>query len=483
MTLEDILEDIRPQRVEGSLNLTINRIDFDSRSVQPGSVFVAVRGTRTDGHQFIDNAIKNGAQAVVAEEAAEPSPQGVTYVEVPDSAEALGRMAANFYGRPSEQLQLVGVTGTNGKTTTVTMLYELFQELGYKTGLLSTIENRIGENRLAATHTTPDAVSINQLLADMVEAGCSYAFMEVSSHAIDQRRVAGLYFTGAVFTNISHDHLDYHRTFKAYIEAKKKLFDQLPPAAFALTNIDDKRGEVMVQNTRARVQRYSLRQMADFKAKIIENSLTGLHLEINHTEFFGRLIGEFNAYNLLAVYAVGVLLGQDPVEILTALSKIKAAEGRFDYIVDEDRRVTGIVDYAHTPDALEKVLSTIHRVKAGEGRIITVVGCGGDRDKAKRPKMAEVACNYSDQVILTSDNPRSEDPDSIIRDMESGVPPFAGRRVLSITQREQAIRAACRMAQRGDVVLVAGKGHEKYQEINGVRHPFDDKAILKAELS
>jgi len=483
MTLKYILQNIRPEQVLGSLDLEINRIDFDSRTVQPGSVFVAVRGTQTDGHQFIDNAIKNGAHAVVAEELPGDRPEGIVFIEVRDSAVALGRMADSFFGRPSQQLQLVGVTGTNGKTTTVTLMHELLQEMGYKAGLLSTIQNRIGEKRLAATHTTPDALSINQLLADMVKAGCSYAFMEVSSHAIDQRRIAGLHFTGAVFTNISHDHLDYHRTFKAYIEAKKKLFDQLPASAFALTNIDDKRGEVMVQNTQARVKRYSLRQMADFKAKIVENSLTGLHLEIDDTEVFTRLIGEFNAYNLLAAYATGILLGQDPMEILTALSKIKAAEGRFDYIVDQQRRVTGIVDYAHTPDALEKVLSTIHRVKAGEGRIITIIGCGGDRDKAKRPKMAEVACNYSDQVILTSDNPRTEDPDAIIRDMESGVPPFAVQRVLSLTRREQAIRAACRMARHGDVVLVAGKGHEKYQEINGVRHPFDDKEILKAELS
>jgi UDP-N-acetylmuramoyl-L-alanyl-D-glutamate--2,6-diaminopimelate ligase len=317
----------------------------------------------------------------------------------------------------------------------------------------------------------------------MVGANCDFAFMEVSSHAAHQRRIAGLEFAGAVFTNITHDHLDYHRTFQAYIEAKKRFFDGLPPSAFALVNIDDKRGEVMVQNTRAKVYRYSLRQMADFRARIIENSLTGLHLEIDKQDFFGRLIGEFNAYNLLAVYAVAVLLGQDRFEVLTALSKIKAAEGRFDYVVDPGRMVTAIVDYAHTPDALEKVLATIGRVKGGDGRIITVVGCGGDRDRAKRPRMAEVACNYSDLVILTSDNPRSEEPEAIIREMEKGVPPYATRKVLSITDRAQAIRTACHMAGRGDVLLVAGKGHEKYQEINGVKHPFDDKEVLKAELS
>jgi UDP-N-acetylmuramoyl-L-alanyl-D-glutamate--2,6-diaminopimelate ligase len=317
----------------------------------------------------------------------------------------------------------------------------------------------------------------------MVEAGCDYAFMEVSSHAVQQQRIAGLRFTGAIFTNISHDHLDYHKTFKAYIQAKKAFFDQLPESAFALTNIDDRRGAVVVQNTRARVYRYSLRQMADFRAKIVENSLSGLHLEIGKQDFFGRLIGEFNAYNLLAVYAAALLLGQDSMEVLTALSRIKAAEGRFDYLVDPKRRVTGIVDYAHTPDALEKVLSTVNRVKGSDGRIITVVGCGGDRDKAKRPKMAKVACNYSDQVILTSDNPRTEDPEAIIRDMEHGIPPYAIRKTLSITSRAEAIRTACRLAQPGDVVLVAGKGHEKYQEIDGVKHPFDDREILKEEFS
>lgn len=484
MKLEDLLKDIQPSTVQGSLDVDADQIHFDSRKVTAGSVFVAVAGTQVDGHQFIDKAIQNGAVAIVAERLPElPFPDRVTFVQVPDSAAALGWMASNYYSRPSRQLRLVGVTGTNGKTTVVTLLQELFTELGYKAGLFSTIENRIGRQVFSATHTTPDPVALNRLMADMVDAGCDYAFMEVSSHAVHQKRIAGLHFTGAIFTNISHDHLDYHKTFKAYIQAKKAFFDQLPESAFALTNIDDKRGGVMVQNTRARIYRYSLRQLAEFKAKIIENSLSGLHLEIGKQEFFGRLIGEFNAYNLLAVYAAAVLLDQDAVETLTVLSTIKAAEGRFDYLVDARRQVTGIVDYAHTPDALEKVLSTINRVKGGDGKIIAVVGCGGDRDKAKRPRMAEVACNYSDQVIFTSDNPRSEDPEAIIRDMEKGIPPYATRKTLSITSRAEAIRTACSMAQPGDVVLVAGKGHEKYQEIKGVKYPFDDKEILKEEFS
>ncbi len=484
MNLRQLLKDIDIIEAEGSLDREIRTIEFDSRKVEKGSVFVAVKGTQVDGHQFIDKAIENGAIAVVLSQppATEIWP-GITRIRVANSAAALGWMAANYYGRPSEQLRLVGVTGTNGKTTTVTLLHELFLELGYKSGLLSTIENRIGAQVLPATHTTPDALAINSLLAEMVDAGCDYAFMEVSSHAADQRRIAGLKFTGAVFTNISHDHLDYHGTFRAYIEAKKIFFDLLPSTAFALVNVDDKRGMVMVQNTRARVYRYSLRRLADFRARIIENSPTGLHLEIDNREFFGRLIGEFNAYNLLAVYAVARLLGQDSLEVLTVLSHIGAAAGRFDYVKDEQRQRTGIVDYAHTPDALEKVLSTISGMRQGDSRIITVVGCGGDRDRAKRPKMAKVACDYSDQVILTSDNPRTEEPEAIIREMEAGVPAYATRKVLSITDRRQAIRTACQLAQDGDIILVAGKGHETYQEINGVRYPFDDKAVLKAELA
>ncbi len=402
-------------------------------------------------------------------------------MKVKDSAEILGALAANFYDQPSKKLKLVGVTGTNGKTTTTTLMYDLFAALGYKVGLLSTIQNVIAGAVIPSTHTTPDAIALNAMLAEMVERGCDFAFMEVSSHAIHQRRVAGLHFAGAVFTNISHDHLDYHQTFQAYIEAKKQLFDDLPKASFALVNVDDKRGEVMLQNTDAKKYRYGLKRLVDFKAKIIENSLVGLHLNLDEMAFHGRLIGEFNAYNLLTAYAVARLLGQDKTEVLTVLSGLKAAEGRFDYLYHKQSKITSIVDYAHTPDALEKVLTTINDLKQ-DGRIVTVVGCGGNRDKAKRPAMAKIACKWSDLVILTSDNPRSELPEQIIKEMEAGVPTEATKKVLCITDRRQAIKTACRLAQANDVILVAGKGHEKYQEIKGVKHPFDDKQILKEEF-
>lgn len=441
-------------------------------------MFVAVRGTTSDGHQFIGKAIDSGAVAIVCERLPEHLVKKTTYIQVADSAEALGWAASNFHGRPSEKLKLVGITGTNGKTTTATLLYDLFLALGYKTGLISTIENKVNKRSIKSTHTTPDAESINLLIQQMVEAGCDYAFMEVSSHAIAQRRIAGLFFTGGVFTNISHEHLDYHKTFKAYIEAKKMFFDNLPKSAFALTNMDDRRGDVMLQNTAARRYTYALRKTADFKVKILENYLTGLHLDLDGADFYGRLIGDFNAYNLLCVYAVASLLQQDKQEVLTALSNLKAAEGRFDYVQSKERNVIGIVDYAHSPDALEKVLNTIFNLRKGGGKIITVVGCGGDRDRKKRPLMAKVACNYSDQVIFTSDNPRSEDPDAIIAEMEKGIPPYAIKKVISITNRLQAIKTACRLAQSGDVILVAGKGHEKYQEIKGEKFPFDDKQEL-----
>ncbi len=408
--------------------------------------------------------------------------EGVTYIQVADSAEAYGQIASNFYDRPSEKLKLVGITGTNGKTTTATLLYDLFTALGYKVGLISTIDYRIFDKSIPATHTTPDAGSIHLLIHKMVEAECDYAFMEVSSHAVSQRRIAGLQFAGGVFTNISHDHLDYHKTFKAYIEAKKLFFDNLPKTAFALANTDDKRGEVMLQNTRAKRLTFGLRKPADFKAKILDNSLTGLQLELDGEEFHARLIGEFNAYNLLGAYSVATLLGQEKQEVLQALSGLRAAEGRFDYIVNPERNIIGIVDYAHTPDALEKVLSTIHQLRKGGGKIITVVGCGGDRDRAKRPIMAQVACDNSDQTILTSDNPRSEDPAAILAEMEVGIPAYAAQRTLSISDRKQAIKTACALAQPGDVILIAGKGHEKYQEIKGVKHHFDDKEILNYEL-
>ncbi|MFK7932389.1 MAG: UDP-N-acetylmuramoyl-L-alanyl-D-glutamate--2,6-diaminopimelate ligase [Saprospiraceae bacterium] len=479
--LTDILKNTAIRATTGSIEKQINQITFDSRQVQTDDVFVAIIGTQVDGHQYIDTAITKGARTIVCEVLPADFSDKVTYLQVTNSAETMGQMAANFYGHPSKELQLIGVTGTNGKTTTVTLLHELFTDLGYKVGLLSTIENKIGREVLPSTHTTPDSVAINAALAEMVAAGCSYAFMEVSSHAVHQRRIAGLAFAGGVFTNITHDHLDYHKTFKAYIEAKKQFFDDLPKTAFALSNLDDRRGEVMLQNSRAKRYYYSLRRPATFKVKIIENLLTGLLLEINSNEVFTRLIGEFNAYNLLAIYAVATLLEQDKVEILTAISRLQSAEGRFDYQIHPERGIVGIVDYAHTPDALEKVLGTIEKLKRGNTKVITVVGCGGDRDKAKRPQMTKVACNYSDQIILTSDNPRTEDPDAIIADMEAGIPVYAQQKTLSITNRRQAIRTACRLAQAEDIILIAGKGHEKYQEIKGVKHDFDDKKVLREE--
>ena len=482
MKLEALIIGLEPIQIIGPPNLDIKSLEFDSRKVSESACFVAINGLTVDGHNYIENAIQKGAVSIVLEKMPADLHPEVTYVQVTDSADALGRMASRFFDQPSRKIKLIGVTGTNGKTTTVTLLHDLFTRLGYKTGLLSTVENRIGSKVISASYTTPDAISLNSLLADMVEAGCDFAFMEVSSHAVAQRRVAGVFFCGGVFTNISHDHLDFHKTFKAYIEAKKSFFDQLSPNAFALINIDDRRGEVMVQNTAARVYRYSLRRMADYRARIMDNSLLGLHLLIDNKEFFGRLIGSFNAYNLLSVYATALLLGQDMEEVLTVLSQLKSAEGRFDYLLSPNRDITGIVDYAHTPDALEKVLTTIGSLKGGDSKVVTVVGCGGDRDKAKRPRMAQIACTYSEQVILTSDNPRSEDPDRIIKDMEAGVPLTDRRKVLSLVNRREAIRTACRLAKKGDIILVAGKGHEKYQEIKGVKYPFDDKEILKAEF-
>ncbi len=477
--LKHILQNVTVDELIGESNLNIKNITFDSRQVNAESIFVAIRGTQTDGHKFIENALQGDAMVIVCEDLPQELHNGVTYIKVPDSSEALGIMASNFYEHPSGQLKLIGITGTNGKTTTVTLLHDLFSKMGFKVGLLSTVENKIGNKVIASTHTTPDAVSMNELIADMVEAGCDYAFMEVSSHAIDQRRIAGLKFAGGVFTNITHDHLDYHKTFKEYLNVKKRFFDELPNNAFALTNIDDRNGMVMVQNTKAKIQKYSLRKKADFKVKIVENSLSGLHLEINGNEFFGRLIGEFNAYNLLSAYGTAILLEQDELETLTILSQLKSAEGRFDYVINNNTGVIGIVDYAHTPDALEKVLSTIDKLKTGNEQIITVVGCGGDRDKGKRPLMSKTACAYSTKVIITSDNPRTEDADQIIEDMMKGVPIYATNKVLTISDRKTAIKTASMLAQNGDIILVAGKGHEKYQDIGGVKHPFDDKQVLK----
>jgi UDP-N-acetylmuramoyl-L-alanyl-D-glutamate--2,6-diaminopimelate ligase len=482
-SLANILADLSISEAIGDLDVSINEIQFDSRKVKPGSCFIAVKGVHTDGHRYIVQAVAAGAKVIICETLPTEITSSVTYVSVPDSAEALGMAATNFYDHPSEGLRLVGITGTNGKTTTATLLHQLFTKMGYKVGLLSTVENKIGEKVLPSTFTTPDAISLNALLAEMKEAGCDYVFMEVSSHAIEQRRIAGVTFEGGVFTNITHDHLDYHKTFKAYINAKKRFFDDLPKAAFALTNIDDRRGTIMVQNTKAQVSMYSLHTLTDFKAKVLDNSLTGLQLELDGEEFFSRLIGEFNAYNLLAVYATARLLGAEKLETMTALSGLKSAEGRFDYIFDKEKNIIAIVDYAHTPDALEKVLSTIEKLKRGKEQVITVVGCGGDRDKSKRPLMAEKACEYSSQIILTSDNPRSENPETIIAEMEAGIPAYASQKVLSITNRLQAIKTACKIAKSGDIILVAGKGHEKYQEINGVKNPFDDKQVLLDTLN
>ena len=480
--LVDILVGIDVNQIIGNQDIKIAKIEFDSRKVERDSVFVAISGTQVDGHQFIERAIDLGATVVVFEDSLTTFRKNVTYIMVENSAKALGEMASNYYGNPSRKLKLVGITGTNGKTTCATILYKLFMGMGYKTGLLSTVENKIGNQVIPATHTTPNPVVLNELLAKMVKSGCDYAFMEVSSHSIHQERIAGLDFDGAVFTNITHDHLDYHGTFKNYINAKKQFFDDLDQKAFALINIDDKRGEVMLQNTKAKKYSYAVRKMANFKAKIIENTLIGLQLDLNGREFHSRLIGEFNAYNLLAVYGTAVLLGHNEVEIMTVLSGLQTAEGRFDYIISKTRNIIGIVDYAHTPDALEKVLQTIDGVKNGNNNIITVVGCGGDRDRTKRPIMAKVACDYSNQVILTSDNPRTENPHDILAEMEKGIPPYATQKVLTIENRRQAIKTACTLAKQNDIILVAGKGHEKYQDINGVKHHFDDKEELTKNL-
>ena len=478
-TLADILYKVHIVTVVGSTNVVISGVQIDSRKVSHRSVFVAVKGVAADGHQFIDKAIELGAIAVVCEDMPAQQKEGITYVETTDSAEAAGLLAHNFYDQPSQKVKLVGVTGTNGKTTIATLLYKLFLCLGYKVGLISTVENKIGEKVIPSTHTTPDAISLNQLLKQMADDGCEYVFMEVSSHAAHQRRIAGLEFTGAIFSNITHDHLDYHRTFDEYIKAKKVFFDGLSSSAFALTNIDDKRGAVMLQNTAAKKLTYSLRSMADFKGKILENNLSGLAMTINDQEVHFRLIGEFNAYNILAVYGAAISLGQDKQEVLQCLSNTTGAEGRFDYTISPKEKVIAIVDYAHTPDALINVLMTIKRLRQGYEQVITVVGCGGDRDKSKRPVMGEVACEHSDRVIFTSDNPRSEDPMQILRDMEIDLPVSARKKYITIPDRKEAIKTALSLTKPEDIVLVAGKGHEKYQEINGVKHHFDDKEVVQ----
>ncbi len=463
----------------GNTNIEITDLQIDSRKVSAGACFIAIKGSAADGHQFIDTAIVNGAIAVICETLPGIMNESITWIQVENSAAAAGYASHNFYGEPSLKMKLVGVTGTNGKTTIATLLWKLFTALGYKCGLVSTVQNQVGETIISSTHTTPDAVSVNALLSQMVAAGCEYVFMECSSHAIHQHRITGLQFAGALFSNITHDHLDYHKTFDEYIRVKKSWFDNLPSTAFAISNADDKRGMVMLQNTVAKKYYYSLKTMADFKGKILENSITGLHMMVNETEVYFRMIGEFNAYNLLAVYGAAVCLGEDKSEVLQLLSSLDGAEGRFDYMVSNNDKIIGIVDYAHTPDALLNVLATIKKLRQGNERIITVVGCGGDRDKSKRPVMAEVACEYSDKVIFTSDNPRSEDPLEILHDMEAGVNVVARKKYITIADRKEAIKTAVNLAVKDDIVLIAGKGHEKYQEVKGVKNHFDDKEVLR----
>ncbi|MFS8082586.1 MAG: UDP-N-acetylmuramoyl-L-alanyl-D-glutamate--2,6-diaminopimelate ligase [Ginsengibacter sp.] len=476
--LQDILYGVKILGVSGTPGIDVKDLQIDSRKVTKGTCFIAIKGTLTDGHQFIEQAIYSGASSIVCEHLPELLQKNVHYTQVENSATAAGIMAHNFYGQPSEKLSLTGVTGTNGKTTIATLLYQLFTGLGYYCGLISTVENKIGDKTFSASHTTPDPIELNELLGRMKKAGCTHVFMEVSSHALDQKRVAGLKFAGALFTNITHDHLDYHKTFDEYIRAKKLLFDNLDSEAFAISNADDRRGAVMLQNTKAKKYYYSLKTVAEFKGRIIENSITGLVLLINDIEVHCRLIGTFNAYNLLGVYGAAICLGQNKEDVLRILSTLKGAEGRFDYIISQQDKIVGIVDYAHTPDALLNVLATIKKIRQGEEKIITVVGCGGNRDKTKRPEMAEVACEYSDRIIFTSDNPRNEEAGDIIEDMEKGVPLTARKKCISIADRKEAIKTAVSLAGEKDILLVAGKGHEKYQEIKGVRNDFDDKKIL-----
>jgi UDP-N-acetylmuramoyl-L-alanyl-D-glutamate--2,6-diaminopimelate ligase len=477
--LSEILYKVHITAITGNTDVPITNVQIDSRQVTQGSLFIAVKGSASDGHHFIQKAIEQGALAIVCEVLPKEKKEDITFVQTGNSAEAAGLIAHNFYDQPSSKFKLVGVTGTNGKTTIATLLYKLFIGLGYSCGLISTIENLIAGKVISSTHTTPDAISLNMLLDQMSKEGCSHVFMEVSSHAVHQQRIAGLQFTGGVFSNITHDHLDYHKTFDEYITAKKGFFDKLSSSAFAITNIDDKRGMVMLQNTAAKKLTYGLKTLADFKGKILENSLTGLVMLVNEQEVHFRLIGEFNAYNLLAVYGAAICLGEDKHHILQTLSNTSGAEGRFDYTISAKEKIISIVDYAHTPDALINVLGTIKKLKKGKEQVITVVGCGGDRDKTKRPVMAEVVCKHSDKVIFTSDNPRTEDPLKILADMETGLNTAAKKKYVSMPDRKQAIKTAVNMAQREDILLIAGKGHEKYQEINGVKHPFDDKEVLK----
>ncbi|VXD15961.1 UDP-N-acetylmuramoyl-L-alanyl-D-glutamate--2,6-diaminopimelate ligase [Marinoscillum sp. 108] len=481
-TLKDILYGVSLTELHGDREREISSLAFDSRRVKKGGLFIAIKGLNVDGHDYIETAIDLGAVAILCESLPEKRKKSITYVQVDNSAAAMGIVAANFHDNPSRKLNLVGVTGTNGKTTTATLLFQLFQQLGYKVGLLSTVENKIDHKVLDAQFTTPDSLQLNELLAQMVSQGCTHCFMEVSSHALVQHRTSGLQFAGGIFTNISHDHLDYHETFEAYIKAKKMLFDKLPKEAFALVNADDKRGMVMLQNTKAEKNTYSLKSMADFRAKILHNTLQGLELDVDGISAWFKLIGDFNAYNLLAVYAAGVLLEEEKEEVLTALSQIDGARGRFEQVYNGNN-ILAIVDYAHTPDALDNVLRTIDKLRTRQEKVITVIGCGGNRDKTKRPEMARIAAEFSNKVILTSDNPRDEDPAVILEEMMKGVPKVAQKNTMIIQDRKEAIRTACNLAEKMDIILVAGKGHETYQEIKGVRNHFDDKEILNEMLN
>ncbi len=478
MKLSALLSSCKILELVGNTEQDITGICFDSRKVSASSMFIATVGTVADGHQFITSAIEKGASVIVCEKLPKKLDSTVTYVVVDNSSRAMGLIAAAYYQHPSKKLKLVGVTGTNGKTTVATLLSNLFQALGYKVGLLSTVENKINNTVIPSTHTTPDSITINELLLDMIAANCDYCFMEVSSHATVQERIAGLSFTGGIFTNISHDHLDFHQTFEEYIRAKKLFFDNLQDDAFALTNKDDRNGMVMLQNTKAKKYSYGLKSIADFKCRVVENHLNGLLLSIDNQEVWVKLIGSFNAYNVLVVYAISQLLKQDRVQVLTTLSNLNSVEGRFQYIKSKTG-IVAIVDYAHTPDALKNVLETIKDIRTGNEQVITLAGCGGDRDAAKRPIMAQIACEYSNKVILTSDNPRSENPEDILNQMQAGINPVDAKKTLRISDRKEAIRTAVAFAKEGDIILIAGKGHEKYQEIQGVKHPFDDFEIVK----
>jgi UDP-N-acetylmuramoyl-L-alanyl-D-glutamate--2,6-diaminopimelate ligase len=477
-TLKELIDHKDILRIEGNDEFMINGLAFDSRKVEPGFLFFAIKGVNNDGHQYIETAILKGAVAIVCEDFPASFSEGITYIQVKNSSEELGEIASRFYGQPSQKLKLVGITGTNGKTTTVTLLYRLVMSLGYKAGLISTISYRVNSEELPASHTTPDQLQLNQLMKKMVDEGCEYCFMEVSSHAIDQNRISGLDFDGAIFSNITHDHLDYHKTFDAYIKAKKQFFDGLKPQAFAITNVDDKNGNVMLQNTKARKITYSLRSMADHKCKILESHFDGTLMIIDGSEIWTHFVGKFNAYNLLAVYTAALSLGFEKEDILRELSNIQSVDGRFEVIRSESGTYA-IVDYAHTPDALKNVLSTIDETRSGKSQLICVVGAGGDRDKTKRPEMAAIACKISDKVILTSDNPRTEDPIQILKDMEAGIDNVSRKNVLTIADRREAIKTAAMLAMPGDIILIAGKGHEPYQDIMGVKHHFDDREEVR----